>query len=103
MNYGDLTLEQKEIWDTAYSDGYDNGYDVGWDEATSEEQDDNYDVGYNNGYIAGVEAEQKRIQFVLQMMFDSAINMGQGSKAVQYKHAMDLLKPIDINGQSDDN
>jgi hypothetical protein len=31
------------------------------------------------------------------MMFDSSLNMGQGNKAVQYKHAMDLLRPVSID------
>lgn len=102
MNYEDLTEEQKEIWDIAreegYSDGFDSGQDFGWDEATS-----NYDSeGYNEGYADGVQAEQDRIQFVLNMMFEAALNMGQGNKAVQYRSVMDLLKPVEIRTVQDD-
>lgn len=106
MNYDDLTDEQKEVWDIAYEEGYDSGFDsgqdFGWDEATSQAQNDSYDDGYHNGYQEGVKAEQDRIQFVLGTMFESALNMGQGTKAVQYKHAMDLLRPIEIRQVSDD-
>ncbi len=84
VNYDDLTEDQLPIWDAGENHGYDIGYDEG------------YDTGYHNGYQAGIEAEQNRIQSVLGMMFESALNMGQGTKAVQYKHAMDLLRPINI-------
>ena len=100
INYESLTEEQRDIWDYAYEQGYDSGFDsgqdFGWDEATSLAQNDEYDTGYNNGYIAGIEAEQSRIQSVLSMMFESALNMGQGNKAVQYRNMMDLLRPIEI-------
>ena len=106
MDYEDLTPEQKEIWDIAYEEGYDSGFDsgqdFGWDEAVSQQQNDEYDTGYHNGYQAGIEAEQDRIQAVLGMMFESALNMGQGNKAVQYKHSMDLLKPVEIKPMVDD-
>jgi hypothetical protein len=69
MKYEDLTPEQKEI----------------------------YDFGFQAGKGEGVKAEQERIQYVLNMMFESALNMGQGNKAVQYKHAMDLLRPVNID------
>ena len=96
MNYNDLTDEQQEIWDA----GYEEGHSIGWDsavESTSDDDDDsgyNYEVGYNDGFLEGARAEQDRIQSVLQMMFESSLNMGHGNKAVQYKHAMDLLRPI---------
>ena len=96
MNYNELTDREKEVWDYVYEIAHDAGWEDGYDAAISEEQDDNYDTGYHNGHIAGIEAEQERIQAVLGMMFESALNMGQGNKAVQYKHAMDLLKPIEI-------
>lgn len=96
MNFDDLTDEQKEVWDYVFEIAHDAGWEAGYDAAISEEQNDEYDTGYHNGYQAGIEAEQNRIQSVLGMMFESALNMGQGTKAVQYKHAMDLLRPIDI-------
>ena len=90
VNYDDLTEDQLPIWDAGENHGYDIGYDEG------------YDTGYHNGYQAGIEAEQNRIQSVLGMMFESALNMGQGTKAVQYKHAMDLLRPIAIKPMVDE-
>ena len=96
----------EEAREQGYSDGFDAGQDVGWDEgydaANSEKQNDEYDTGYHNGFIAGAEAEQARIQSVLGMMFESALNMGQGNKAVQYKHAMELLRPIDLTKTVDE-
>lgn len=97
MEYKDLTPEQKEIWDLAYEQGFDAGYD-----ACLEEGDDSNDL-YNDGYREGVLSERARIQSILGMMFESALNMGQGNKAVQYRQVMDLLKPVDINqSYSDD-
>lgn len=109
MNYEDLTDEQKEIWDVAYEQGHDSGFDsgqdFGWDEgyeAAGINGNDEYDDGYHAGYQAGIKAEQDRIQSVLGMMFESALNMGQGNKAIQYKHAMDLLKPLELKYTQDD-
>jgi hypothetical protein len=95
MDYDDLTEEQQEIWDKAYEEGYDLGFDSGMEAELSDTT--NWDDGYTAGFEEGVEAEQRRIQFVLKMMFDSSLNMGHGNKAVQYKHAMDLLRPIKID------
>jgi hypothetical protein len=93
MNYEDLTEEQKEIWDQAWNLGFEQGFESGEEEA--------HGIGWNSGreegYAEGAKAEQTRIQYVLNMMFESSINMGHGNKAVQYKHAMDLLRPIKID------
>lgn len=102
MNYNELTDREKEVWNYANDLAFDDGYEQGFDAGLSELQNDDYDTGYHNGRIAGMEAEQDRIQAVLGMMFESALNMGQGNKAVQYKHAMDLLKPIEIKPLDDD-
>ena len=103
MNYDDLTDEQKEVWDHVYEIAFDAGWEEGF-ERGSEETDysENYDAGYTDGYRAGIKAEQDRIQAVLGMMFESALNMGQGNKAVQYKHAMDLLKPLELKYTEND-
>lgn len=108
VRYDDLTEEQLPIWDAGENHGYDIGYDEGYEagyQASEEEGDDQndlYDDGYHAGYIAGAEAEQARIQSVLGMMFESALNMGQGAKAIQYKHAMELLRPIDLKPNIED-
>ena len=104
MIYSELTDEQKQVWDEATDLAYDEGFDAGYEAAMGEgdSQNDVYDDGYHAGYQAGIRAEQDRIQAVLGMMFESALNMGQGNKAVQYKHAMDLLKPIEIKPYVED-
>lgn len=99
MNYNELTDKEKEVWDYVYEIGYDNGFDDG---ISAEVEDDTWEDGHSQGYKEGIQAEQERIQAVLGMMFESALNMGQGNKAVQYKHAMDLLKPIEIKPIVDD-
>jgi len=90
MNYDDLTEEQQEIWDKAH----DEGYDKGWNDYAENSATEDYDEGFQEGLAEGAKLEQARIQSVLQMMFDAALNMGQGNKAVQYRHAMELLTPI---------
>jgi hypothetical protein len=88
MDYDELTPEQQEIWDAAYEEGWDAGFasETGYDQEA-----------YNDGFKEGAKAEQARIQYVLNMMFESSLNMGHGNKAVQYRHAMDLLRPIQID------
>ena len=85
MNYDELTPEEQQIWDAAYEEGW----DAGFASETSYDQE-----AYDDGFKEGAKAEQARIQSVLQMMFESSLNMGHGNKAVQYRHAMDLLRPI---------
>lgn len=99
MNYDDLTEEQQEIWDAGWEIGWDAGYDVGLENVDCEEQ---YQIGYEAGHEQGARAEQERIQFVLQLMFDAALNGGQGNKAVQYKQVMELLQPVEIKHVPDD-
>lgn len=99
MNYNELTDREKEVWDYVYEIGYDNGFDDG---ISAEVEDDTWEDGHSQGYREGVKAEQERIQFVLQMMFDSSINMGQGNKAVWYRQMMDLLAPVQVQEYSDD-
>ena len=96
MNYEDLTEEEKEIWDAGREEGYELGFDSGT-EADNDSWDDAYEKGFGQGVSVGIKAERDRVQYVLQMMFDAALNMGHGNKAVQYKHAMDLLKPVNID------
>ncbi len=100
-DYKDLTLEERELWDAGYSAGHDAGYDEGFDNGIeAEPQDEAYEAGeeagFKSGFEQGVEKEQERVQFILNMMFESSINMGKGKDAVWYRNMMDLLKPIDI-------
>ena len=97
MNYGDLTDREKEVWDLAWNQGEEYGLNKLDEFETDEAYDEGYNLGKEDGFAEGIKAEQERIQHVLNMMFESALNMGQGNKAVQYKHAMDLLRPISIN------
>lgn len=88
-----VNLAKEEAWQAGYEQGYDTGFDFGLDAEVDEET---WESGYDQGHADGIKAEQERIQSVLGMMFESSLNMGQGNKAVQYKHAMDLLKPVEI-------
>ncbi len=104
MNYDDLTPEEKDIWDTGYAAGHDVGYEDGWNEYAESNSDNDWDEayeqgeneGFQSGFEKGVLAERQRVQDILQMMFDSALNMGQGNKAVQYRQMMELLTPVEI-------
>jgi len=90
---------QEGIVEYSYDLGYESGYELGYSDALEEvglQVEESYQSGHNDGFSAGAEAEQKRIQSVLQMMFDASLNMGQGNKAVQYRNAMDLLRPINF-------
>lgn len=102
MNYDELSEKEQEIWNYAYDEGHEEGYSIGWDEAAETidselDCESGYDEGYEAGFQEGAKAEQARIQSILQMMFESSLNMGHGNKAVQYKHAMDLLRPVHID------
>lgn len=96
-----ISAEYKAAWDAGYEEGYDSGYDSGYETGydfgmDSEVDEQAWERGYDQGHAEGIKAEQDRIQFILNMMFESSLNMGQGNKAVQYKHAMDLLRPVEV-------
>ena len=93
MNLEGKSEEYLAAWQAGYEEGYDVGFDSGLDAEVDEET---WESGYDEGYAKGINAEQDRIQYVLNMMFESALNMGQGNKAVQYRNMMDLLKPVQI-------
>ena len=100
-DYKDLTLEERELWDAGYSAGHDAGYDEGFDNGIeAEPQDEAYEAGeeagFKSGFGQGVEKERERVQFILNMMFESSLNMGKGQRAVFYREVMELLKPVDI-------
>lgn len=99
--YRDLTAAQREIWDAGYSAGHDAGYDEGFDngidaEVPEEAYEAGEEAGFKSGFEQGVEKEKERVQFILNMMFESSLNMGKGQKAVFYREVMELLKPVDI-------
>lgn len=52
---------------------------------------------WKTAYAQGAAAEQERIQSVLQMMFESELNLGHGTKAVHYRNTMELLTPVEID------
>jgi hypothetical protein len=107
MNYEDLLENEQAIFEAGslagYESGYDDGFEAGVEVGLDSETDceDSYESGREVGFMEGAKAEQKRIQSVLNMMFESSLNLGQGSKAVQYKHAMDLLRPINFEYDED--
>lgn len=98
MNYEELTEEERAIAESAYAEGYDDGWHEGYDayENISDSVSGHYDEGFHAGYESGIEKEQERVQYILNMMFESSLNMGKGQKAVFYREVMELLKPIEI-------
>ncbi len=107
MDYKDLTPEQREIWDDGYSHGHDAGYDEGFDngidaEVPEEAYEAGEEAGFKSGFEEGIAKEQERIQYILNMMFESSLNMGKGNDAIWYRNIMDLLKPIDLKDLEDE-
>ncbi len=102
MNYDELTDDQKEIWDEGYSEGHDAGYDLAWYEYTEAEDEKATWEEFDAGFEKGVLAERQRVQDVLNMMFEAALNMGQGNKAVQYRQMMELLTPVQIQPDTEE-
>lgn len=107
MEYRDLTQEQRELWDAGYSAGHDAGYDQGFDDGIdAEPEDEAYEAGEFAGFKAGFEkgvlAERERIHDILNMMFESSLNLGRGSDAVWYRNIMELLTPVEINYTAND-
>jgi hypothetical protein len=96
--YKDLTTEERELWEDGYLAGHDVGYEKGYSNAHDIVVDDE-DLGqdtYNDGFEAGIEKERDRVQYILNMMFESSLNMGKGQKAVFYREVMELLKPVEV-------
>jgi flagellar biosynthesis/type III secretory pathway protein FliH len=93
-----------EAYERGYNEGFDAGQDVGYEEGfqAASENDTDEQYQYEAGVKAGIEAEQNRIQYVLNMMFESSLNLGKGNDAVWYKNMMDLLKPMEIAPYTDE-
>jgi flagellar biosynthesis/type III secretory pathway protein FliH len=62
---------------------WDKGYDAGTEHS--------YSDGYNDGYEEGVEAERTRVQSVLKMQEDMAMDQGKGAEAVRYHQMAEFL------------
>jgi len=62
---------------------WDKGYDAGTEHS--------YSDGYNDGYEEGVEAERTRVQSVLKMQEDMAMDQGKGTEAVRYRQIAEFL------------
>jgi flagellar biosynthesis/type III secretory pathway protein FliH len=62
---------------------WDKGFDAGFS--------DSYSEGYSDGFDEGVEAERTRVQNVLKMFEDMAMEHGKGSDAVRYRQTAELL------------
>jgi flagellar biosynthesis/type III secretory pathway protein FliH len=62
---------------------WDKGYDAGTEHS--------YSGGYNDGYEEGVEAERTRVQSVLKMQEDMAMDQGKGTEAVRYRQMAEFL------------
>ena len=62
---------------------WDKGYDAGTEHS--------YSDGYNDGYEEGIEAERTRVQTVLKMQEDMAMDQGKGTDAVRYRQIAEFL------------
>ena len=73
-----------EQWDF----GYDIGYDAGSNIASSE---------YIDALMLGAQAEQNRIQKVLDMQIEWAMESGKGAEAVKFKQIKEILVPVPVD------
>ena len=62
-----------------------------WDKGFEAGAEDAYSEGYTDGFEEGVEAERTRVQNVLKMFQDMAMDQGKGSDAVRYRQTAELL------------
>lgn len=62
---------------------WDKGYDAGTEHS--------YSDGYSDGYEEGIEAERTRVQTVLKMQEDMAMDQGKGTDAVRYRQIAEFL------------
>jgi hypothetical protein len=73
-----------EEWDFGYNVGYDAGSDV----ASSE---------YIDALMLGAQAEQDRIQKVLDMQIEWAMESGKGAEAIKFKQIKEILVPVKVD------
>jgi flagellar biosynthesis/type III secretory pathway protein FliH len=73
-------------------------YDRGYYEATQEI----YNEAYEEGFTDGVAGEQERIQAVLNLHAQWALESGKGSEIVMINRIKDILVPIVITQDEDD-
>jgi flagellar biosynthesis/type III secretory pathway protein FliH len=60
-----------------------SGFEVGHNSGTID--------GYSEGFEEGVEAERTRVQSVLKMQEDMAMDQGKGTDAVRYRQIAEFL------------
>ncbi len=73
-----------EEWGFGYNSGYEDARDV----SSSE---------YIDALMLGAKAEQARIQSVLDMQIEWAMESGRGVEAVKFKQIKELLVPVNID------
>jgi len=80
-----MTSKKKllKMLDSLLAKQWDKGYDAGTEHS--------YSDGYNDGYEEGVEAERTRVQTVLKMQEDMAMDQGKGNDAVRYRQIAEFL------------
>ena len=62
-----------------------------WDKGFDAGSSDSYSEGYSEGFDEGVEAERSRVQSVLKMQEDMAMDQGKGAEAVRYRQMAEFL------------
>ena len=72
-------------------------YDRGYYSATA----DVYDEAYKEGFDDGVAGEQSRIQTVLDMHIQWALESGKGSEVIMLNRVKEMLTPIVITEDND--
>jgi flagellar biosynthesis/type III secretory pathway protein FliH len=82
-------IEEKttEVWETGFADGY--------AEAMAELEEE------RESFSDGATKEQARVQSVLQMMFNFAMENNKMAEAKAWKNAMEIIKPINIDYSDD--
>jgi hypothetical protein len=78
-----LEERQTEVWESGFADGYAEAIDELEEERTT--------------FADGAAREQARIQSVLQMMFDFAMQNNKMAEAKAWKNAMDIVKPLNVD------
>ena len=69
----------KSVLDKQWSKGFDAG------------TEHSYSDGYSDGFEEGIEAERTRVQTVLKMQEDMAMDQGKGTDAVRYRQIAEFL------------
>jgi flagellar biosynthesis/type III secretory pathway protein FliH len=91
MEIEDIVESIEALLEEKHTEGWEAGFSDGYADAMAELEEERQE------FSDGAAKEQLRVQSVLQMMFDFAMQNNKMAEAKAWKNAMDIVKPINVD------